>query len=201
MRSPPMTSGYSRPSSPVTFASASSIADLFSGVEKSVSGSLRNSGRVDIGCSFQASGIASWTGAGRRREKDAHLIQIALPAATALMRPARVGLVCTSSALAQRARRAGGEPRLHARAQPHRAADRPHRQSRRTFPPRHRRAAHDRRSALRSAPARTPLQLSEKETVRISPAQPRPRRRRRRDHRRRGLGQPRDLASTTAAAW
>src|SRR4051812_11654119 len=38
-----MTSGCSRPNSPFTFFSAASIAALFSGLEKSVKGSLRNS--------------------------------------------------------------------------------------------------------------------------------------------------------------
>src|SRR5215510_3563800 len=43
MRSPPITSGYSRPSSLWTFLSASRIASAFSSLVKSVNGSLRNS--------------------------------------------------------------------------------------------------------------------------------------------------------------
>src|SRR5205807_10536432 len=48
MCSPPMTSGYSRPNSCCTFCNAASIADLFSGLVKSVSGSFLNSDNGDI---------------------------------------------------------------------------------------------------------------------------------------------------------
>src|SRR6266545_3230394 len=48
MRWPPMTSGTSRPNSSFTFRSADSIAALFSGLLKSVSGSFLNSVRVGI---------------------------------------------------------------------------------------------------------------------------------------------------------
>src|SRR5947208_613954 len=43
MRSPPITNGHSRPSSPFTFSMAARIARAFSSLVKSVSGSLRNS--------------------------------------------------------------------------------------------------------------------------------------------------------------
>src|SRR3954470_22125161 len=42
MFSPPMISGYSRPSSECTLASAARMARAFSGLEKSVNGSFRN---------------------------------------------------------------------------------------------------------------------------------------------------------------
>src|SRR6266498_3801463 len=48
MRWPPMTSGTSRPNSSFTFRRADSIAALFSGLLKSVSGSFLNSVRVGI---------------------------------------------------------------------------------------------------------------------------------------------------------
>src|ERR1700682_5152667 len=47
MRSLPMTTGYSRPSSAFTFCRAVSMADLFSGLLKSVSGSFVNSLNFD----------------------------------------------------------------------------------------------------------------------------------------------------------
>src|SRR5215470_4650315 len=46
MRSPPITSGYSRPSSDLTFSIASLIACAFSSLLKSVKGSLRNSAGI-----------------------------------------------------------------------------------------------------------------------------------------------------------
>src|ERR1043165_7975942 len=48
MRSPPMTIGYSVPNSARTFCSAASMAALFSGLLKSVSGSFLNSLMVGI---------------------------------------------------------------------------------------------------------------------------------------------------------
>src|SRR6185295_3138191 len=46
MRSPPITSGYSRPSSDLTFSIAPRIAWAFSSLVKSVKGSLRNSAGI-----------------------------------------------------------------------------------------------------------------------------------------------------------
>src|SRR6185295_10804434 len=48
MRSPPITNGYSRPNSALTFASAARIACAFSSLLKSVSGSLRNSVGISV---------------------------------------------------------------------------------------------------------------------------------------------------------
>src|SRR5438874_13366804 len=58
IRSPPMTSGYSRPSSLLTFPMAARIAAAFSSLLKSVNASLRNS----VGIIFygtHASGVQS----------------------------------------------------------------------------------------------------------------------------------------------
>src|ERR1041384_1408859 len=47
MRSPPITSGYSRPSSPATLSRAARIAAAFSSLLKSVNGSFLNSEGID----------------------------------------------------------------------------------------------------------------------------------------------------------
>src|SRR3954452_25502870 len=59
MRSPPMTSGYSRPISDCTFCRAASIAALFSGLLKSVKGSFLNSVSIRLRSSGKAVGMYS----------------------------------------------------------------------------------------------------------------------------------------------
>src|SRR5437016_12722881 len=71
IRSPPRTSGYSRPSSLLTFSIAARIAAAFSSLVKSVSGSLRNSVGMIGSVGTHASGVPSLSkchpGARRRR--------------------------------------------------------------------------------------------------------------------------------------
>src|SRR5215212_4635497 len=110
MRSPPMTSGYSRPSSPLTFASAASIAALFSGLLKSVSASFLKSGRGVIRESFRLlhgreTHVIDFGGARRDPHDGLHL----------------------RSAMARRARRHRDQPRLPYREQSPIPAERDHR--------------------------------------------------------------------------